>query len=71
MKKDRTIRYNVKEVSASRAIFTHAEELPKISLTFTTTIGEKIEFEITIAEAAKLIDQTSHAYSAAIPKLKR
>lgn len=64
------VRYHIAEVSASRAIYQGATDIPTVEITFTTDEGQQIAFDLNHLLAASLIEQAMASYNAIFPPLK-
>lgn len=64
------VHLDIKEVSASKAVFQGTGIMPRVRITMTTEDDQKIDFELDIENAAKLIEESTHAYYAIVPELK-
>lgn len=70
-KQKKMINFQIKSAVAARAIYQEGRDrVPKISLTFESEEGEKIEFELQLDTAADFIDQAVAAYNSAMRPLK-
>ena len=68
--KPKPIRYSIKEVSASRAIYEGPRVIPSVDFTFVTDDGTVIEFSLDHMQTATLIEHTMTAYNAIFPPLR-
>mgnify|MGYP001616195945 CR=1 FL=1 len=64
------VHLDVKEVTASKAVYQGKGIMPRVRITMTTEDEQRIDFELDIENAAILIEQTTHAYYAIVPELK-
>jgi len=70
-KKQKKIRYEVRQAIASRAIVQEGRgHIPKIEMRFETYDGEILEFDLDFEQAATFIDQAAAAYNAVLRPLK-
>lgn len=70
-RKKRSYLRPVNRATASRTIYNEASGiLPTVALKFEMTDGEVVEFELTVQETAKLIEQATSAYHAIVPVLR-
>jgi hypothetical protein len=67
---DPNVHLDIKEVSASKAVYQGKGIMPRVRITMTTEDNQKVDFELDIENAAILIEQTTHAYYAIVPELK-
>lgn len=68
--KDPRVHLDIEEVAASRAIFVSKNEQSRVRITMTTSDEQVIDFELTVEQAAKLIEDTTMVYYAIIPPLR-
>lgn len=68
--KEPNVHLDIKEVSASRAVYQGKGVMPRVRITMTTEDNQKIDFELDVEKAATLIEQTTHTYYAIVPELK-
>jgi predicted thioesterase len=68
--KEPAVHLDIKEVSASKAVYQGKDIMPRVRIAMTTEDGQKIDFELDIENAAKLIEESTHAYFAIVPELK-
>jgi len=70
-KKKPIIRYEVEKATAARAVFqTTKGAIPRIELNFETESGDRIQFDMDIETAGRMIEQAMSAYNAIVPPLK-
>ena len=63
--------YNVKEITASRAIYQEAVGVvPRVEISILTDRGEHLTIDLDHLQVASLIEQTMNAYNAIFPPLK-
>lgn len=66
-----TIRYNIADVSASRALFQSGPRtIPRVEIKMVTEDGENLIFELDHLQLAELIEHTMAVYNTIFPPLK-
>jgi len=64
------VHLDLDKIEASRAIFQGAADLPRVRVAMTTTTGQVVDFEMDLAQTARLIEQATYAFRASVPTPK-